>query len=82
MYAEDESRSTGGFVGVVNHFHFFFREVIHGSDSGEQVETEFVADGCGNFYEFVFFNDEAGVAGAGVSGDKARETCNQVNSLG
>ena len=63
---------------MIDDFHFVGR-IVHAGDGGHQVEAEFVADGGGNFDERIFFDDEAGVAGARVGLDHAGESGDQID---
>ena len=63
---------------MIDNFHFVFGEVVHGGDGGEQIEAKFIANGCGDFNEGIFCDDEAAKARARVGGDNTWETRGQI----
>ncbi len=77
---ENESSAAGGLVGVIDHFHFVFGDVVHCGDGGQQIVAKFVADGGCHFDETILADDKAAVAGPCISADFARKTGDQINS--
>ncbi len=75
---ELQARTAGGLIGVIDHFHFVFGEIIHAGERGQHIVAKLVTDHGRDLDEILFGDDPTFEASTGVCCDDARETRAQV----